>query len=206
MRFLPLLSSEQNPDAWNSFRAVEILWEAELHAGWRAAVRAGRGVHALHFRPQAWGEALVLEALESLRAGLAPDFLVIPAEAPKDLKAQSTFLGGLEALLEALQGRPVKIALRPAPGSTQALAALMKEIRCEAVGYCWDATVGADLEAISDRLFCAVGEENGDFSALQRLGYRWNVALPASDPEAATRAIARLEALHPMVYFPEVTA
>jgi hypothetical protein len=206
MRFLPLLSSQQNPAAWNAFRDVEIAWEGGLHPGWQAAVRAGLGVHALHLGARPWGEALVLEALEVVGAGLGADFLVIPAEAPKNISEQSRFLGALEAMLEALQGRGVKIALRPSPGAVRALVALLKEIRCEAVGYCWDAGVGGDLEAIADRLFCAVGNGEEDFTELRRLGYRWNLALPSLDPDATARTVARLEASHPMIFFPEVTA
>ena len=219
MRFLPLLSSLQDPDPWISFRDVELNWKGDLHPGWESAVRAGLGVHALHLRAQPWGEALVLEALGSLRPRLGADFLVIPAEAPSGRtewapgeqpvpgcrEDQARFLGTLEALLEALQGRGVKIALRPARGAMPALVALLKELRCDAVGYCWDSGVGADLEALSDRLFCAVGDGDADFSGLRRLGYRWNLALPASDPDSTARTVARLQASHPMIYFPEVT-
>ncbi len=204
MRFLPLLSSRFAPAPWARFRDVELEWEEALHPEWEAAVRAGLGVHALHLPERPWGEALVVEALNALRPRLGTDFLVLRTGRPEDRMAQSRFLGALETLLEALEGRGVKLALRPVPGAAAPLAALMKEIRCEAVGYCWDAAVGADLESISDRLFCAVGKEGEDFAGLRRLGYRWNLALPAADPEAAAAAIARLEAAHPMVYFPEV--
>jgi len=164
------------------------------------------GVHALHLGTRVWGEALALEALGALGAGLGADFLVIPVDAPKNITEQSRFLGALEALLEALHGRGVKIALRPAAGEAPALVALLKEIRCEAVGYCWDAGVGEDLEVLSDRLFCAVGNGEDDFTELRRLGYRWNLALPSLDPDATARTVARLEASYPMIYFPEVTA
>ncbi len=205
MRFLPLLSSHQAPEPWIPFREVELNWEGALHPGWEVAVRAGLGVHALHLRPQPWGEKLVLEALEALRGNLGADFLVIPAGAPGGRTDQARFLGALEALLEALQGRGVKIALRPAPGVAPALVALLKELRCDAVGYCWDSGVGADLEVLSDRLFCAVGDGESDLSGLRRLGYRWNLALPSTDPQEAARTVARLQASHPMIFFPEVT-
>jgi len=206
MRFLPLLSSRQDPGPWISFRNLELAWEGGLHPDWDRAIRAGLTVHALHLGAQPWGEALVLEALEALRGNLGADFLVIPAGVPGDRTAQAGFLGALEALLEALHGRGVKIALRPAVGAAPTLVALLKELRCDAVGYCWDKGVGTDLEAISDRLFCAVGEVEDDLSGLRSLGYRWNLALPASDPEAMARTVAALEASHPMIYFPEVKA
>lgn len=205
MRFLPLLSSSQDPEPWISFRNVELAWHEDLHPGWAAAVRAGLGVHALHLGARPWDEGMVVEACEALRAPLGADFLVLPAGAPEGRAETARFLGALETLLEAIQGRGVKIALRPAPGAVPALVALLKEVRCEAVGYCWDARVGAGLEAISDRLFCAVGEGGEDLSGLRRLGYRWNLAVPASDPGSAARELARLEAAHPMIFFPEVT-
>ena len=169
-------------------------------------MRAGTGVHAFHLGAQPWGNALVGNALEVLWAGLGVDFLVIPARAPIDRVETSHFLGSLEALLEALAGRGIKIALRPAPGAASELVSLLKEVRCDAIGYCWDEQFGPDLEAISDRLFCAVGSEHGDYSALQHLGYRWNMAIPAEDPAETACIIARLEESHPMVYFPQVKA
>ncbi len=205
MRFLPLLSSRQDPAPWISFRNVELNWEGDPHPGWEAAVRGGLAVHALHLRPRPWGEELVIAGLEALRPQLGADFLVIPAGASGGRADQARFLGALEALLEALQGRGVKIALRPGAGAAPALVALMKELRCDAVGYCWDGSVGPDLECIADRIFCAVGAEDDDFTGLRRLGYRWNLALPSTDPQEAARSVARLEASHPMIFFPEVT-
>lgn len=202
MRFLPLLSSDTDPSPWNSFPAVELAWGSDLHPGW---VRSCIPVHALHLPLRPWGEGLVLAALGALRSGLQPDFLVIPAETPKDRRDISSFLGGLEALLEALSGRGIKIALRSAPGSVPGLVALLKEMRCDAVGYCWDDSIGADLEAIADRLFCAVGSANADYPALQRLGYRWNVAIATQDPVHAVSLFAHLQEAHPMIYFPQVT-
>ena len=84
------------------------------------------------------------------------------------------------------------------------LVSLLKEVRCDAVGYCWDETLGEALEVISDRLFCAVGAPGADYPSLQRLGYRWNVAIPATDPMPTTQMLARLEESHPMIYFPQV--
>jgi hypothetical protein len=74
------------------------------------------------------------------------------------------------------------------------------------VGFCWDAGVGADLDCISDRLFCAVGEPGDDFRPIQRLGYRWNLAIPAADPEALRRVAAAIGAAFPPVLYPEEPA
>jgi len=202
MRFLPLLSSTQHPEPWISCSAVELTWDSELHPGW---LRSSIAIHALHLPSQPWSEGLVITAIEALRPRLNVDFLVIPAEAPRDRTATFQFLGALEPLLEALAGRGVKIALRPSAGSAAALVKVLKEVRCDAVGYCWDQSVVGDLDAISDRLFCAVGSPDADYAALQRLGYRWNVGIPATDPTEASRTIAHLEATHPMIYFPQVT-
>ena len=205
MRFLPLLSACQDPAPWIPFRNLELSWEGGLHPDWGRAVREGLGVHALHLPVRPWGEPRVVEACEALRAPLGIDFLILPTAAPGNRAETAHFLGALEALLEALQGRGVKLALRPVPGATPALVTLLKEMRCDAVGYCWDAGVGRDLESLSDRLFCAVGSAQDDLAELRRLGYRWNVAVPASDPEAARSVLAGLEAANPMIYFPEVT-
>ena len=204
MRFLPLLSSRQSPVPWISFGNVELAWEEGLHESWTQAVRNGLGVHAIHLPRREWGEELLGEALEALRAPLGADFLVIPSGIPRALPERARFLNALELLLEALQGRGVKIALRPLPGAAPGLVSILKELRCDAVGYCWDQAVGADLDLISDRLFCGVEDGSGDLTGLRRLGYRWNLAIPASDPQAMTRTLARLEASHPMIFFPEV--
>jgi len=205
MRFLPLLSARLDPAPWIPFRNLELSWEGELHPGWERAVREGLGVHALHLPARPWGEPRVVEICEALRVPLGVDFLITPTAAPRDRVESAHFLGALETLLEALQGRGVKLALRPAPGAGPALVTLLKEMRCDAVGYCWDAGVGADLELLSDRLFCAVGKAQDDLTGLRRLGYRWNVAVPATDPESAMGVLAGLGAANPMIYFPEVT-
>lgn len=202
MRFLPLLSSTQNPVPWKLFPAAELIWDGGLHPGWTTC---GIAIHALHLPPQPWGESLVLTAIEALRPRLGGDFLVLPAQAPTTRMETSTFLGTLEALLEALAGRGIKIALRPQAGAAAPLVALLKDVKCDAVGYCWEEALGEDLELISDRLFCAVGTAQGSYPSLQRLGYRWNMAIPAADPADTARTLARLEAAHPMIYFPQVT-
>jgi len=132
------------------------------------------------------------------------DFLVIPAARPTSREARHAFLNTLEVLLETLHGRGPKVVLRPEPGTAPALAALLRDVRGEAVGFCWDAALEPDLEAVSDRLMTAVGTPNDDFTALRRLGYRWNVALPSSDPSETSRTIAHLEATWPEVLFPEL--
>jgi hypothetical protein len=81
--------------------------------------------------------------------------------------------------------------------------ALLREARGEAVGFCWDAGLGADLACFEDRLFCAVGEPGDDFRPIQALGYRWNLAVPARDPAAMRHAQAEIERAFPPVLFPE---
>lgn len=202
MRFLPLLSCTAVPDPWAAFPAVELALDGTPHPGW---VR-GPAVHALHLTARPWDEGLVAQALEGLRSGLGPDFLVIPAAFPDGLAARSAFLGTLEVLLEALQGRGVKVALRLEPEGAAALAGLLKEVRGEAVGFCWHGALGDALEALEDRLFTALGDPGDDLTPLRRLGYRWNVALPVADPAEAAALVARLGAAWPGIPAPEVTA
>jgi hypothetical protein len=133
----------------------------------------------------------------ALRQGLNPDFLVIPVEALPDRATGFALLGLLEMLLEVAQGR-VKITLRISPGAQAATLTLLREARAEAVGFCF---AGGDPEPLADRLWCAVGDR--DLDRLRVLGYRWNVALPATDPAAFQAEAARLEAAHPAVVFPE---
>ncbi len=199
MRFVPLVPSEIDPGPWKPFQAVELAWNERFHAHW---LRAGIPVHAIHLGDAPWSEALGEMAMDALRARLEPDFLVLKAGAPDNRMENSRFLSVLEGLLEITQGSGVKLALRPSPGSAPALARTLKEARGEAVGFCWDGSVGVDLDAISDRLFCAVGAPGDDLAGLRALGYRWNVALPSQDPVAARLALDALGAAHPPVYFP----
>ncbi|HJV89533.1 MAG TPA: hypothetical protein VJ623_04440 [Holophagaceae bacterium] len=192
MRYLPLLSSLTDPAPWPS--DVELLWEGDLHAGWSHPARA---VHAMHLPPQPFGEGLLQQAGAALRRGLQPDFLVIPVEALPDRSAGFALLGTLEMLLEVVQGR-VKLALRVHPEAQATVLTLLREARAEAVGFCF---TGGDPEPLADRLWCAVG--GGDLAPLRALGYRWNVALPAEDPEAFRLEAARLAQAHPAVLFPE---
>ncbi|HJV21284.1 MAG TPA: hypothetical protein VJ570_01250 [Holophagaceae bacterium] len=192
MRYLPLLSSRTDPAPWPS--DVELLWEGDLHPGWSHPARA---VHALHLPAQPFGDGLLQEAGSALRRGLSPDFLVIPVAALPDRSAGFALLGTLEMLLEVVQGR-VKLALRVHPEAQAAVLTLLREARAEAVGFCFE---GGDPEPLADRLWCAVG--GGDLAPLRALGYRWNVALPAADPEAFRAEAARLAEAHPAVLFPE---
>jgi hypothetical protein len=195
MRFVPLVPSEIEPGPWRGFLAVELAWRGHAHAAW-----AGLPVHAVHLPETPWSPELGEAAMAVLGARLDPDFLVLRASAPDQRLDKAQFFTTLEGLLELTHGRGVKLALRPAPGEARALARLLREARGEAVGFCWDR--GTDLEAISDRLFCAVGEAGDDFSGLQALGYRWNVAVPALDPAAARTALEALGRAWPSVYFP----
>ena len=71
------------------------------------------------------------------------------------------------------------------------------------MGFCWDSGVGSDLVCFEDRLFCAVGAPGDDFRPIQALGYRWNLAVPATDPAAMRRAEQAITAAFPPVLFPE---
>lgn len=193
MRFLPLLSSLADPGPWPA--EAELRWEGGLHPGWRHPRRA---VHALHLQPGPLGPPMLTQAGEALRQGLGADFLVIPVGPLGDRAAGFALLGLLETLLEAVQGR-LKLALSVDPQALPEALELLRQARAEAVGFCW---TGGDPEPLADRLWCAVAEEGVDPAPLQRLGYRWNLALPASDP---ARYADRLEALrrsHPEVLFP----
>lgn len=202
MRFVPLVPSRRDPGPWLAFREVELAWQERPDAGWAGAVRQGFAVHALHLPEQAWGDGLVGAALLALGAGLEPDFLVVPAQPPATRWGASAFLGAVEGLLEATAGRGVKVALRPAKGGTPRLLELLHGVKGDAVGFCWDADLGEDLEPIADRLHSAVGTEASDPRPLQRLGYRWNLALPATDPDRVGAVLERLRRAFPPVLFP----
>lgn len=199
MRVLPLLSSSADPAPWSRLRDVELAWDGSVHGGWAAFARTG-GVHAIHLAP---GTSLE-EAAEALHRTLplGPDFLVLPASKPEGRKAAFAFLGQVEALLEALAPKGLKLAIKPGPGAETELARLLKESRGEAAGFCWHGGV-RDLAAIEDRLFCAVGTASDDLDPLRRLGYRWNLALPSTDLAAFETAKAAIESRFPGVLFPE---
>jgi len=190
MRFLPLLSSTLAPEPWLRFPALELRWEGNP-GPWRQAVLSGLEIHALHFPEPSWAPESLAPFLEGL--ALQPDFLVVEASMPEDRQAQGRFLTGLELLLEALAGRGVRLVLRPRPGALGPLVALLREVRGEAVGFCWDPAM-VDPEPCADRLCCAVfeGEDPSGLGPLRALGYRWNLALPASEPEAVEPLMARL--------------
>jgi hypothetical protein len=178
---------------------VELAWTGALHRHW---LRGAPEVHAMHLPSRPWDGALGDQVLGVLRQGLDLDFLVLPAACPTDRLELSQFMAVLEGLLEVTAGRGLKLALRPLPGHAPALVKLLKEARGEAVGYCWDAHVGSGLDSISDRLFCAVGAPTDPFAPLQRLGYRWNLALPGQDPAGFQEVVRRLEEAYPPVLFP----
>ena len=201
MRFVPLIPSCSSPSGWSAFRDVELRWDGHPHPDWEVAARRGLGIHALHLPHLKWGDEVLEMALEALHPRFGADFLVIPAEAPSGRWATSKFLQALEALLERTSGRGLKLALRPTAGAVPALISLLKEVRGEAVGFCWDEQVGGDLELIADRLYTAVGSEQADFALLQRTGYRWNMALEG-DAENLVRLVAALKIRFPAVTFP----
>jgi len=199
MRFVPLIPSDLDPLPWRSYPAVELAWTGELHRQW---LQGAPQVHSIHLPESPWTGALGDQVLKVLRCRLELDFLIIPATCPKDRLQHSNFMTILEGLLEVTQGTGVKLALRTRPSETEGLAKLLKEARGEAVGFCWDTHAPGALDCVSDRLFCAVGEPGDDFAPLQRLGYRWNLALPAQAPEPLRATITRLEQAFPPVLFP----
>jgi hypothetical protein len=172
-------------------------WTGDLHAGWTPALRRALSVHAI----QLPGQAPVEEGLEALHHGLSPDFLIFPATLPATREAGFRLLGHLEALLEATSGRGVKLALQVEGGAEAAVVELLRQARAEAVGFCWHPGT-ADAEALADRLWCGVCEPGLDLRLLQKLGYRWDMALPAEDPATFRAQAAALEAAHPPVLFP----
>jgi hypothetical protein len=179
-----------------------LAWTGTLHPDWTRPGTGSPQVHALHLPWQPWGAGLGETALAALRPALGADFLVLRAAAPEGRAQVSAFLEVLEGLLEVTQGQGIKLALRPDPGAAPGLAARLREARGEAVGFCWDATVGADLASFSDRLFCAVGDPGDDFRPIQALGYRWNLAIPARDPATLRQVMADVMRDFPPVLFP----
>ena len=198
MRFVPLIPSEFDPAPWAAQPAVELAWTGAAHPAWGKAVP----VHALHLAPAPWTPALGETVMAALRARLDPDFLVLAAGVPGDRWSAAGFLGVLEGLLELVQGTGVKLALRPAPGSAPDLVRRLREARGEAVGFCWDARLGPDLDCVSDRIFCAVAEPGDDLGPLRELGYRWNVAVPDLAPGSAPAVLEALGRTCPDPLFP----
>lgn len=197
MRFLPLIPSSFEPAPWSPLGPLALAWDGAAHAGWSGAVRRGAVVHVIHLP----GEAPVEEGLEALRSGLGPDFLVIPVAKPETREAGFRLLGHLESLLEATSGRSVKLALRIAGGAEAPVADLLRQARAEAVGFCWHPAT-ADAEILADRLWCGLCEPGSDLRPLQRLGYRWDMALPATEVATFQNQAKALEAAHPPVLFP----
>lgn len=156
---------------------MELLLDGGPTVPWIGAVRQGLEVHALHAPDLRWQADPAGLLLPDLQA----DFLVLPAEAPPTREATTAFLAALEFLLEAARGP--RLALRPLPGAAEGLSRLLREVQAHAVGFCWDPALGAGIAACEDRLLCAVAAPQADLSPLEALGYRWNVALPASTPE-----------------------
>ena len=197
MRFVPLIPSSSDPAPWSPLAPILLRWAGDLHAGWTPALRRALAVHAI----QLPGQAPLEEGLEALHQGLNPDFLILPAALPATREAGFRLLGHLEALLEATSGRGVKLALQVDGGAEAAVVELLRQARAEAVGFCWHPGT-ADAEALADRLWCGLCEPDSDLRSLQKLGYRWDMALAAEDPARFCAQTAALEAAHPAVLFP----
>ncbi len=197
MRFVPLIPSSFDPAPWLGLGPVALQWDGILADPWPQAVRRGLAVHAVHLA----GKSPVEEALEVLRHGLGLDFLVIPVRHPETREAGFRFLGHLETLLEATSGRGVKLALHLEAGSEATVLDLLRQSHAEAIGFCWHPGI-LDAEPLADRLWCAVCEPQTDLRSLQALGYRWDMALAAADPESFRTQAEALQAVHPPVLFP----
>lgn len=176
---------------------LALRWEGSAAPEWTAAVRRGALIHAVHLR----AESPVEDALEALHQGLQPDFLVLPVAPLTNREAGFRLLGHLESLLEATSGRGPKVALHIAGGAEGAMLDLLRQARAEAVGFCWHPG-SADPELLADRLWCGVCAPDSDLRPLQRLGYRWDMALPARSPERFQAEAMRLAEAHPPVLFP----
>jgi len=198
MRFVPLIPTDFDPVPWFTEGAVALRWAGENPA-WTQAVRQGIWVAAVDLP----GQDPLAEALAALGARLNPDFLLVPVGLPTNREGGFRFLGLLEALLEATSGRGVKLALKLAPGSEAAVLEFLKQARAEAVGFCWHPGLG-DPEPLADRLWFGLCEPGSDLRGLQKLGYRWDMALPAEDPEGFHGQVAALAVAHPAVIFPAV--
>lgn len=198
MRFVPQIPSQVDPGPWVSLAPLTLRWEGGLHPDWSPLARRGLAIHAVHLG----GEAPVEEALAVLHASLGPDFLIVPAPRPKTREAGFRLLGQLETLLEAASGRGAKIALRIEGGAEAAVVDLLTQAKADAVGFCWHPDT-ADAELLADRLWCGVCAAGSDLRPLQKLGYRWDMALPATDPATFRAQAAALAAAHPEVIFPE---
>lgn len=198
MRFVPQIPSQVDPGLWASLAPLTLRWEGGLHPDWSPLARRGLAIHAVHLG----GEAPVEAALAVLHASLGPDFLIVPAPRPQTREAGFRLLGQLETLLEAASGRGAKIALRIEGGAETAVVDLLTQAKADAVGFCWHPGT-ADAELLADRLWCGVCAAGSDLRPLQKLGYRWDMALPATDPATFRAQAAALAAAHPEVLFPE---
>ena len=107
----------------------------------------------------------------------------------------------METLLEATSGRGIKLALLLEAGAEAAVIGLLREAHGEAIGFCWHPGI-LDVEPLADRLWCGVCKARTDLRPLQALGYRWDMALVAEDPDSFRSQATALEAAHPPVLFP----
>lgn len=202
MQFIPSVKSYQSSELWKGFPRLELrLEETALAASWLDRIPEGLEIRTLHLPP--WNpQTFSMDGVAPfLQAPFDLDFLVLPVPALSERTLQFQLLSTLELFLEILGGRGIKIALRP-EADTLALVTLVKSIRADAIGYCWDAH-NSDWEAIADRLFVAYGTPEDSFQPLHELGYRWDIGLDVSSPDDFKIAHQRLSELYPDPLFPK---
>lgn len=170
-----------------AFPAVELVWDASI-VPWAEAVAKGQEVHGVHVLDHRWAADPARLPLKEARA-LQADFLVLQTPPPGDRLQRSRMLQALETALEALSGC-LRIVLRPDPGSATALRALLDELQGHALGFCWDASLAGETDALADRLHAAVARPGDSLAPLAALGYRWNVAVALNAPQEAAAVFA----------------
>lgn len=202
MQFIPSVKSRSSPVLWEAFPRLELrLEEPSLDPAWMDRIRKGLEIRTLHLPP--WNpQTFSMDVVSPLlKPPLDLDFLVLPVPALPDRALQFQLLSTLELFLEILGGRGMKIALR-SEAEIRPLVALVKSIRADAVGYCWDARHG-NSELIADRLFVAHGTPEDSFQPLYEFGYRWDIGLDVTSPDDFKIAYPRLSKLYPDPLFPK---
>lgn len=202
MQFIPSIKSHPPSDLWKNCSRLELRFhEPILSPAWVQRIREGLELRTVHL--PLWQPST--SSLDLTRSLLQPpfdlDFLVLPVPVLSDRTLAFQFLSTIEVLLEMLSGRGIKIALKsqddPSP-----LVTLLKSIRADAIGYCWEAR-HSECAVIADRIFVAYGTPQDSFQPLYELGYRWDIGLEVSSPEDFQMAHARLKHCYPDPIFPK---